>query len=253
MLSFIICSIDNARFQAVSANIAGIMGAHPFEIIRIADATSLAEGYNRGLAASRGDHLVFCHDDIEILAWDFPARLLKHFESYDVLGVAGSTRLIGGGWIMAGPPFIFGQVAHVNRKDNSFDICLYGVTGRANGNNQAVDGLIIAAKRAVVVKLMFDAATFDHFHLYDLDFSFRAHLAGFKVAVVNDLLIIHASGGSFDQRWQIYKDRFEAKHRPHLQTTRQIAWQMSFVRVKTREEVAYVMDAPWFSDQNPER
>jgi len=248
MISFIICSIDNARFQQVAANIAAVMGLEPFEIIRIADALSLAEGYNRGIDASKGEQIVFCHDDIEILAKDFPARLARHFETFDVVGVAGTTRVIAGAWIAAGPPYIFGQVAHVNRQQNCFDICLYGVNGRAKGNIQAIDGLFMACKRIVVRKVLFDAAAFDHFHLYDLDFSFRAHLAGFTVAVANDLLIVHASGGSFDQRWQVYKQRFEDKHRAHLQVSRPVQWQMGFARVATRQEVAAIMDAPWFND-----
>jgi GT2 family glycosyltransferase len=248
MFSFIICSINQPRFQAICANITSIMAQTPFEIVRIADAGSLAEGYNRGFAASRGEFLVFCHDDIEILAMDFPIRLAKHFEKFDVVGVAGTSRLICGAWISAGPPFIFGQVAHVNRQNNCYDISIYGVTGRAKGNIQAVDGLFIAAKREVLQKVFFDAATFDHFHLYDLDFSFSAHLAGYKVAVANDLLIVHASGGSYDQRWQTYKQRFETKHKAHLQTARPLQYQMGLIRVATKADAAAAMNAPWFDD-----
>ena len=35
--------------------------------------------------------------------------------------------------------------------------------------------------------------TFDGFHHYDLDFSYSAYRAGFRLAVVNDICIYHAS------------------------------------------------------------
>jgi hypothetical protein len=38
------------------------------EIIGIHDARSLADGYNRGIAQSRGEHIILSHDDIEIRA-----------------------------------------------------------------------------------------------------------------------------------------------------------------------------------------
>lgn len=43
-----------------------------------ADARSLCEGYNRGVAMSRGDVLIFSDDDIEIPTRDLCARLLRH-------------------------------------------------------------------------------------------------------------------------------------------------------------------------------
>ncbi len=111
MISIIICSVDDARFAAVSANLAGLLKDEPREIVRIPDARSICEGYTRGIARSRGEHLVFCHDDIEILNPDFAARLKQHLSQFDLVGVAGTSRLIRGEWVAAGPPYIFGQVA----------------------------------------------------------------------------------------------------------------------------------------------
>ena len=65
-----------------------------FELIQISDARSLCEGYNHGFAKTRGDIIIFCHDDIEIISPDFPARLLAHLRTHDVVGVAGTTQLI---------------------------------------------------------------------------------------------------------------------------------------------------------------
>jgi glycosyltransferase involved in cell wall biosynthesis len=69
-----------------------------FEVIQISDARSVCKGYNRGFAKTRGDIIIFCHDDIEIISPDFPARLLAHLRPHDVVGVAGTTQLIGANW-----------------------------------------------------------------------------------------------------------------------------------------------------------
>src|SRR5882724_172154 len=111
MISVIICSIHNDRFAAVAKNYSDLLKHEPHEIIRISDARSLCEGYNRGIAASRGDILIFSHDDIEILTADFASRLKEHLANFDLIGVAGTSRLLRGGWQDAGPPYIFGQVA----------------------------------------------------------------------------------------------------------------------------------------------
>src|SRR5262245_66079790 len=77
---------------------------------------------------------------------------------------------------------------------------------------QALDGVFLAMRRDVPRAVAFDAETFDGFHLYDLDFSFRAHRAGYKLGVAPELTLIHASTGHFNRTWQVYGQRFPAKH-----------------------------------------
>lgn len=211
LVSFIICSIDAKKFAAVSDNIARHFTGTPYEIIPIHNALSLCEGYNRGVRLSRGDYLVFCHDDIEILAPDFAARLQQHLEEFDVVGVAGTTLLAGSTWADAGFPHLHGMVAHP-ADDHGYELMVYGSTRRTIPAIQACDGLFFAARREVMATLKFDEALFDGFHLYDLDFTYRAHLAGLRVAVCNDLLLAHHSRGSFDEKWERYAAIFKKKH-----------------------------------------
>ena len=63
---------------------------------------------------------------------------------------------------------------------------------------QALDGVFMAMRREVATAIPFDAEAFDGFHLYDLDFSFRAHRGGFRLAVCRDVVLIHESTGSYD-------------------------------------------------------
>ena len=94
MISIIICSITAHKLALVTANFKAVLGAAPYEIIDIHDARSLSEGYNRGIARSRGDIVIFCHDDIEILTPAFYQLLCNHLETYDVVGCAGTNCLI---------------------------------------------------------------------------------------------------------------------------------------------------------------
>ncbi|MES2933512.1 MAG: glycosyltransferase [Pseudomonadota bacterium] len=210
-ISAIICSIKPAYFAKIRQQLIDQFPLHAVEVIGIHDATSLCEGYNRGAAQAKGEILIFCHDDIEIVHTDFGERLLHHLRGADLIGVAGTSKLVSGDWRHAGPPYLHGQIIH--RPVNS-DGLLYFATGLQQAvihNIQAVDGVFIAVRRTVWEALRFDADRFDGFHLYDIDFSFRAHLAGYRLVIPMDLLLIHFSTGRYNSQWQSYNRRFLEK------------------------------------------
>ena len=74
----------------------------------------------------------------------------------------------------------------------------------------------MAMRAEVAHDVLFDEVTFDHFHLYDIDFSYRAHLRGYRLAVCRDIFLIHDSLGRFDAAWEEYRKRFESKFAPEL-------------------------------------
>lgn len=250
MISVVICSIDAAKFRAASANNARLLAGEPHEIIGIHDARSLCEGYNRGAAMARGDLLLFSHDDVEFLAADFCAKVKRALATDDVVGVAGTSRLIHPRWTKAGPPWIFGQVAHAGAPGGkAFEIAVFGAPSRRVGGIHAVDGLWFGCRREAWDKVRFDEETFDGFHLYDLDFSFRAHLAGLRVAVRTDLHAIHASRGGYDARWEKYAERFLKKHRASLHPMAPRAFQVGGVEAQSRAEAVALMTPPHWADQ----
>lgn len=211
-VSIIICSIDDRRFDTVAENYRQRMGDWPHELIRIKNAPSLAHGYNRGIERSTGEFLIFSHDDIEILTPDFRARLLAHLESFDLVGVAGTSTLLNGRWISAGQPGIHGQVVARGPTGEGLTLTVFGPPEqRARGNIQALDGVFLAARRQAMESLRFDEEVFDGFHLYDIDFSYRAHLAGLRVGVCNDILIYHHSLGIATDSWLHYMEVFQKK------------------------------------------
>src|SRR6185503_11081924 len=121
-------------------------------------------------------------------------------------------------------------------KPGSLAVTVFGLQGSAAGTVQALDGVFLAARREVLERIRFDEGTFDGWHLYDLDFSFSAHLAGFRIAVCQDICLIHDSLGTYRADWQRYVDRFEDKHRGRLQKGQWHAQKRCSVEVASAEE-----------------
>jgi GT2 family glycosyltransferase len=215
-VSIVICSIDPAKFRRVCDNYQRLFADQPVEIIGIHDARSLAEGYNRGIAKAAGELLILAHDDIEILNPDFAARLAGHLVDLDLIGIAGTTRLVEGRWLGAGDPYVYTLISFPSPNGSGFGTMLLGGGPLVVPGIQALDGVFMAMQRRVAGAISFDAELFDDFHLYDLDFSFRAYQAGFKLAVCRDLVIIHESDGRHDSVWEEHKRRFEVKYSKHL-------------------------------------
>ena len=217
--SIIICSIDAAKFARVCANYHSLFAEREVEIVGIHDARSLAEGYNRGVARAHGDIVILSHDDIEILSPDFALRVSDALAHFDLIGIAGTTRVVAGKWSSAGDPFVYTLISSPNREDGGYGTALLGGAPLVVPGIQALDGVFMAMHREVAVATPFDGDVFDGFHLYDLDFSFRAYQAGFRLAVCRDIVLIHESTGRYDPVWAEYKQRFERKHVAHLPTT----------------------------------
>jgi hypothetical protein len=240
VISVIICSIDPDKFAAVSDTYARRMGDEPYEIVGIHDAKSLCEGYNRGLRESKGDICVFSHDDIEILSDDLGGTLRRHLRHWDVVGVAGTTRMCAMGWANAGIRYTRGVVTH--RIADGYEIRFFGAPDIVNGAIQGMDGLFFAARREVAEKVGFDEMTFDGWHGYDADFTFRCYLAGWRLAVCLDIKLVHFSSGTVDEDWKRYALRFQEKHAAHLASAEARELPMIVKRVPTQTEVLAAYD-----------
>jgi tetratricopeptide (TPR) repeat protein len=219
MLSFVINSIDATKFASVSRSIERATAGVPYEIVGVHDARSMCDGYRRGLARSVGDPVVFCHDDIELLMNDLPARLARHLERFDVFAPVGARKLVSMNWMDAGAEYLYGAMSGPT-PDGGLSTGFFGGETREIDDIVALEGIFIVARRDAALALGWDAETLDGWHGYDTDFSFRAHLAGWRVGVVLDLAIIHASGGNYDQGYMHAMARFAAKHAGKLATFR---------------------------------
>jgi len=211
-VSVLICSADSGRFARTEGMYRHLLREVPHEIVLIDDARSLAEGYNRALQQARHDIVLLAHDDVGILSPDFAARLLRGMRCHDLVGIAGTRRLVGGAWHFAGYPHLAGQVG-MPGGDGGYVVTLYDVKERETKGLQALDGLLLATRRDTALRLKFDQDSFDGWHLYDLDFSLRASREGLDCATCNDILVVHGSQGSYDGHWLRYAQRFLDKHK----------------------------------------
>ena len=236
-VSAIVCSNRPQYFAHIERQLGEQFAGHTFEFIGIHDAKSLCEAYNRGAARASGEILIFCHDDIDIIHADFGERLLHHLQSHDVVGVAGASRLVDADWGHAGLPHVHGQIVHQRPGQEDYLYFAIGLQAAVVENIQALDGVFIGMHREVWEAVLFDEATFDGFHVYDIDFSFRAHLAGYRLAVPMDLLLIHYSTGGYDLKWQAGNRKFLNKF-PQLSNLPALHRHSNLhVKLKTLEQV----------------
>ncbi len=210
-VSVIVCSVDDAKARTIEALYGRLLAGVPHDILVLRDARSLAEAYNRGIAAARGDVVVLSHDDIDIAAADFAARVLAHLQAHDAVGVVGATRLTGPVPVWAGHPYVRGWITHHAPGSPEWQVNVLDPRPVAGGL-AVLDGVFLAGRRQAFAAVPFDAATFDGFHGYDVDWSGRAAQAGLRLAAAGDLRIVHASGGSYDETWRRYAERLCEKH-----------------------------------------
>jgi tetratricopeptide (TPR) repeat protein len=211
-LSVVTCSVTPSKLERLRASLEKQLTRKDWELVVITDAKSLCEGYSRGLAQSTGELVIFCHDDIEIICDDFYNRLIDTFVNADVVGVCGVTLLNGPALAWAGSPYLHSSVVNHAGDDDSYWPSLASTAGPRIDGAQALDGMFIAARREVADEIGFDAATFDGFDFYDVDFSYRAYKRGFKIRIQTDLHLLHKSRGNFGPKYLMYSERFREKH-----------------------------------------
>jgi hypothetical protein len=236
-ISVVICSIDADKFQRVSTLYHRLLAFVKHEIVGIHDARSLCEAYNRALRDARGEVVIFSHDDVDILAPDFAALLVAALVRFDVVGVAGATRANGPAWSWAGHPHVHGWITHRSAATGDWLVSIsspWPVVGGA----QVLDGVLLAGRRRTFEAVLFDAATFDGFHFYDIDFTLRAARAGWRIGICAELLLVHESEGHYDADWGRYADRFRAKY-PEFQAAAGVSHRYEARMPGTREAAIF--------------
>ena len=210
-LSVVIISRDDQRFAAVDVQYEQAFAQWPHQRIRIRDARSMYDGYARGFEQATGELVVFSHDDIRFAVPDFAARLAGAMAEADFIGVAGTTKVSGPALLWSGHPYLHGTVTHKAPADTSYELALTSLLGPRIAQAQGLDGVFIAARREWIERVGFDTERIPGFHLYDLDFSYRAYRAGARLTIACDLALIHQSRGHFDAGWNVAQAAFAAK------------------------------------------
>jgi len=168
---------------------------------------SLSVVYNRVIQHAleeNWDALVFVHDDV-VLEHDPRPKLVKLFEKFDLIGVAGASsveikspalwHLMGGGFNSGK---LHGAVAHGTSEKKQ--MTSFGPYPR---RVVMIDGVFMAMNRTVMENVRFDETNPSKFHFYDLDFSSAVNKLGYRVGV-GDIIITHESPGlrEFTEEWK---------------------------------------------------
>jgi GT2 family glycosyltransferase len=174
---------------------------------------SLAVVYNEAMnnaLEDEADALIIVHDDVW-LEHDPVPNLRRLFDQYDLIGVAGASKiqietpafwhLMGGGFTKG---HLHGRVAHGTPKDNH--ITNFGPYPH---RVVVIDGVFMAMKPILMEEVKFDEDCPSHYHFYDIIMSQRAHNQGFMVGV-GDISIIHESPGlrDFSPEWLMGQDYY---------------------------------------------
>jgi GT2 family glycosyltransferase len=174
--------------------------------------------YNAAVRRFAGDSsvLVFVHDDVHLLDYFWPDRLLQALERFAIVGVAGNTRRIPRqpSWVHIDdrftpdePRFLSGAVAH-GKVWPPHQVHYFGTVGR---EVKLLDGVLMAVRSQTLSLhgLRFDE-TFD-FHFYDMDFCRQAERAGVSMGTA-PMPIMHESLGSYTgEAWRAGYGKYLAK------------------------------------------
>lgn len=212
MFSFIVNSIDQTKLSKLRANLEHVMRNTSWELVHIPDATGMCEGYNRGMKLAKGEHLIFCHDDIEFVTDDASESLEYAFKFSDVFGVLGTRRAVGANFMRAGIPHLLGLWVQEDQA-GLYELYISAIEGVLMCGAQSLDGLFIGCHKSVAFNLNWDEETFPGWHGYDADFSYRAFRAGMNVTVCASIPLVHTTNGTFaDEKFILAEANFFKKH-----------------------------------------
>lgn len=236
-LSIIVCSRDDARYARFTSECARAMSSSHFEIIRIKDARSMCEGYNRGTDAASGELLLYCHDDIEFITDAVHHALIDALADFDIACCVGASVVEGPTWVCKDATLSQGWMAASDVTSGQYSLGVIGVP-TPQSLLATGDGCFIACRRATALAVGWDEVTFDCFHMYDIDFCLRAKLSGYRIGVARAVVINHYSQGTFDASWHDQARRFVQKHALSSNAVPQPHW--ISMRTGSREETARV-------------
>ena len=201
MLSIVICSKNKELCDQLVANINQTIGI-PFELEIISGAESITQAYETGLKKSSGELCLFLHEDVLFHTQDWGKTLLGHFNSDSTIGLIG----VAGAKIHT---FIPSAWWDCSENEKVIRILQHKPGGQTEDQNQGfeagklvevavIDGVFMALRKEVGAH--FDQ-TLKGFHGYDLDISLAVQENGYKVVVIQDVVLEHFSLGNLQLGW----------------------------------------------------
>lgn len=216
MISIITCHKDEGHLKDFKKSVADTIGDVEHEVVVIDNRKSeyyLTGAYNEGVRCSKGEFLVFVHEDVRFLTENWGPKLIDIFENTEeigLLGLAGADILLQNAqWWFPGSDHMYGEVTH-----ESGGAIWKSVFSEGEGEKEVVvlDGVLIACRKSVLEQegITWDE-DFDNFHYYDISFCIPFLLKGYKNYVTYNLAIKHFGLGAITPEWEHYRHVFVHK------------------------------------------
>jgi hypothetical protein len=201
MLSIVICSKNKELCDQLVANINQTIGI-PFELEISIGSDSITQAYESGMRKSTHNFCLFLHEDVLFQSQNWGKSLLNHFNkdsSLGLIGVAGSknhTLVPSAWWDCSEKDKVIRIVQH--KPDTQKEDQNQGFEAIKVVEVAVIDGVFMALRKEVGAH--FDQ-TLSGFHGYDLDLSLAVQEKGYKVAVIQDVVLEHFSLGNVHLGW----------------------------------------------------
>lgn len=174
--------------------------------VGLENTSSLSTIYNSVIEETKNDPaiLVFIHDDVIMLDYLWPLRIIESLKKYDVIGVAGSRvrepfkaawghkQIDQDNYIVSPNEELSGIIKHGEDFDSSF----FSFFGELDQEVKLLDGVLLAVHSDTLHKtnVRFDPK-FD-FNFYDLDFCRSVEQANLRMGTC-PLAVIHCGKGEY--------------------------------------------------------
>jgi len=174
--------------------------------------------YNRAIAeAAPSDVLIFVHDDVWFDQPDFFEQILKGLRRFDVLGIAGNTRLCPNhsAWLFNATATSEFQpdLEHASGSVLSGNLRqpIQTVFGAVPAACELLDGVFLAAKAKTLQRRQISFDERFEFHFYDLDFCRTCRSSGLTLGTW-PLALYHESPGAFGSpSWRRARVAYQSK------------------------------------------
>ena len=207
MISIIVCSRNKEIPSTLSININSTIGDVNYEIVWIDNSPnqySIFEAYNLGVKKSKGKYLCFMHEDILFHSNNWGNILVNNLNNIKI----GAVGIVGGYyldhysvyWVIN--TLMCGQLVHMHPNiDGTHYIKINNCHHHKDLGNYvvALDGIWLGIRKELFNNIIeWDYNTYKGFHFYDMDISLQLYQKGYKLKVLNNILIEHKSKGDLN-------------------------------------------------------
>ena len=215
MITFIISSVFPERQAQVVENIISACGCEPeiFVHDNREACWGLCRVYNHYSAMASNEVICYLHEDIFFRTDNWGEKIVSFYRDNPDAGVVG---FLGSQLKTKSPSAVGG-----NKKYEMGSLIQHSGSNRIKSYMQRsgsgdfsrvvqIDGLCMFVRKSVWEKYPFDEASFDRFHLYDLDFTINI-ARHYKNYVCHSVVAEHMSEGSHNDEWYHYTKVFQEK------------------------------------------